>query len=63
MPNPKIMTADDVARAIQDGDTVAICASGGGLLEPEAICAAIEKRFPFGGRAVVLPAASIQILE
>lgn len=30
---------------IRDGDTVAITAAGGGLLEPEAICAAIEKRF------------------
>jgi propionate CoA-transferase len=45
MPNPKIMTADDAARSIKDGDTVAICAAGGGLLEPEAICAAIERRF------------------
>lgn len=45
MPNDKTIKALDVANAIQDGDTVAICASGGGLLEPEAICAAIEQRF------------------
>ncbi|MCG8508182.1 MAG: 3-oxoacid CoA-transferase, partial [Rhodospirillales bacterium] len=45
MPKDKTSTAQDVAKLIQDGDTVAICASGGGLLEPEAICAAIERRF------------------
>ncbi|MBL6929603.1 MAG: acyl CoA:acetate/3-ketoacid CoA transferase [Rhodospirillales bacterium] len=36
---------EDAAAMICDGDTVAISAAGGGLLEPEAFCAAIEARF------------------
>ncbi len=41
----KIVSIEDAAAMIRDGDTVAICAAGGGLLEPEALCAAIEARF------------------
>ncbi|MBC8157772.1 MAG: acyl CoA:acetate/3-ketoacid CoA transferase, partial [Alphaproteobacteria bacterium] len=41
----KTISIEDAAALICDGDTVAICAAGGGLLEPEALCAAIEARF------------------
>jgi propionate CoA-transferase len=41
----KLMTAADAAVLIADGATVAITGSGGGLLEPDALLAAIERRF------------------
>lgn len=44
MPVNFLSPAEAVLR-IPDGATVAISAAGGGLLEPEAICAAIEARF------------------
>jgi len=43
--NAQSSTPEFAATLIEDGATVAITAAGGGLLEPEAICAAIEKRF------------------
>lgn len=41
----EFLTPADAALRIEDGATVAITAAGGGLLEPEAVCAAIETRF------------------
>ncbi len=41
----EFMSPTDAALRIADGATVAITAAGGGLLEPEAVCAAIEARF------------------
>ncbi|WP_345817472.1 CoA-transferase (plasmid) [Paraburkholderia sp. PREW-6R] len=41
----KWMTAEAVAASIPDGATIAITGSGGGLLEPDAVLAAIEARF------------------
>lgn len=41
----KWTTADAVAAEIFDGATIAITGSGGGLLEPDALLAAIERRF------------------
>lgn len=42
---PRFTTADEAAAQIKDGDVVAIAASGGGILEPDAVFAAIERRF------------------
>lgn len=41
----KLTTADEVAASIPDGITVALSGSGGGLIEADAIHAAIERRF------------------
>lgn len=41
----KICSAAAVAAAIPDGATIAVASSGGGLLEPDVLLAAIEKRF------------------
>lgn len=41
----KIQTPEEAAAGIADGATIAIAASGGGLLEADAILAAIEARF------------------
>ena len=39
------LSAEDAAHDIRDGMTIAIMGSGGGLMEPDAILAAIEARF------------------
>ncbi|MCR9235154.1 MAG: acyl CoA:acetate/3-ketoacid CoA transferase [Alphaproteobacteria bacterium] len=36
---------EDCAAMVRDGDTIAVTGNGGGMLEPDAIFAAIEKRF------------------
>ena len=41
----KLTTAEEVAASIPDGITVALTGSGGGLIEADAIHAAIERRF------------------
>jgi acyl CoA:acetate/3-ketoacid CoA transferase len=41
----KFVTAEQAAQRIPDGATVAITGSGGGLLEADALLAAIERRF------------------
>ncbi|MEX3957689.1 acyl CoA:acetate/3-ketoacid CoA transferase [Trinickia sp. EG282A] len=41
----KWMSAEAAAASIPDGATIAITGSGGGLLEPDAVLAAIEARF------------------
>jgi propionate CoA-transferase len=41
----KIVSADAAARLLSDGATVAVTGSGGGLVEPDAIFEAIERRF------------------
>lgn len=38
-------TAGEQALRVRDGDTVAVAGSGGGLIEPDAVMAAIEARF------------------
>lgn len=40
-----MVTADRAAQLIQDGDTVALAANGGGMLEPDTVMAAVEQRF------------------
>ena len=44
-PLPRFTTADEAATQVKDGDVVAIAASGGGILEPDEVFAAIERRF------------------
>src|SRR3546814_459039 len=44
----KSMSADDAAALVKDGVTVAVTGSGGGLVEPDAVFAAIERRFLSG---------------
>ena len=41
----KFTSVDDAVSAVTDSCTVAITGSGGGLLEPDALMAAIEQRF------------------
>ena len=41
----RIVPADDVARLVQDGDNIVIGGSGGGHSVPEALIAALERRF------------------
>jgi hypothetical protein len=41
----KVITADDAARHVRSGDTLLIGGSGGGHAVPEALIAAIERRF------------------
>ncbi|MQA87952.1 MAG: acyl CoA:acetate/3-ketoacid CoA transferase [Streptosporangiales bacterium] len=42
---PVPLTADEAVARIADGSTVAVTGSGGGLLEPDALLAALERRF------------------
>ena len=46
----KLTTADELAASVPDGITVALTGSGGGLIEADAIHAAIERRFLATGR-------------
>jgi propionate CoA-transferase len=41
----KVMSADQAVALIPDGASIALCASGGGLLEPDALYEAVERRF------------------
>ena len=41
----KFMTAEEAVRLVRDGDSVAICGNGGGVLEPNFLFEALEKRF------------------
>jgi propionate CoA-transferase len=42
---PRFASADEAAAMLRDGDVVALAASGGGILEPDEIFGAIERRF------------------
>jgi propionate CoA-transferase len=46
----QIMTADEVAALVEDGDTILVGGSGNGHSVPETIMAAIEERFLLQGR-------------
>ncbi len=41
----KTASLSDCAASVKDGDTIAVTGNGGGMLEPDAIFAALEKRF------------------
>ena len=57
-PMEKI-TADEAAQLIQDGDAILISGSGGGHSVPEALLAAVERRFLAEGRPLGLTSVSI----
>jgi len=50
IPKMKILAADEIANHVQDGMTIAISGSGGGLLEADFIFTALEKSFLETGR-------------
>ena len=45
MSNVRFLDAADAAAMVKDGDTVAICGNGAGMISGEAIFEALEKRF------------------
>jgi len=57
-PMEKI-TADEAAQLLRDGDAILISGSGGGHSVPEALLAAVERRFLAEGRPLGLTSVSI----
>jgi propionate CoA-transferase len=53
------ITADDAARLVQDGDAILISGSGGGHSVPEALLAAVERRFLAEGRPEGITSVSV----
>ncbi|HET7097092.1 MAG TPA: CoA-transferase [Casimicrobiaceae bacterium] len=53
------ITADEAARIIQDGDAILISGSGGGHAVPEALLAAVERRFLAEGKPRRVTSVSI----
>ena len=53
------ITADEAAALIEDGDAILISGSGGGHAVPEALLAAVERRFRADGRPRGLTSVSI----
>jgi propionate CoA-transferase len=53
------ITADEAARLIEDGDAILISGSGGGHSVPEALLAAVERRFLAEGRPLGLTSVSV----
>ncbi len=53
------ITADDAAQLIEDGDAIMISGSGGGHAVPEALLAAVERRFLAEGKPRGLTSLSI----
>jgi len=53
------ITADDAAQLIEDGDAIMISGSGGGHAVPEALLAAVERRFLAEGRPRGLTSMSV----
>ena len=41
----KIMSVEEVARCIQDGDAIWMSGGGGGINDPDLLLGGIEKRF------------------
>ena len=56
----KVITADDAARHVRSGDTLLIGGSGGGHAVPEALIAAVERRFLAERRAAQRSPRSIR---
>jgi propionate CoA-transferase len=55
----EIITADEAARLIEDGDAILISGSGGGHAVPEALLAAVERRFVAEGTPRGLTSVSV----
>ena len=53
------ITADEAARLIEDGDSILISGSGGGHAVPEALLAAVERRFVAEGKPLGLTSVSV----
>jgi propionate CoA-transferase len=53
------ITADEAARLVQDGDAILISGSGGGHSVPEALLAAVERRFLVEGKPQGITSVSI----
>ena len=53
------ITADEAARLIEDGDAILISGSGGGHSVPEALLAAVERRFLAEGKPQGLTSVSV----
>ena len=53
------ITADEAARLVDDGDAILISGSGGGHSVPEALLAAVERRFLAEGRPAGLTSVSV----
>jgi propionate CoA-transferase len=53
------ITADEAARLIRDGDAILISGSGGGHSVPEALLAAVERRFLAEGQPTGLTSVSV----
>jgi propionate CoA-transferase len=53
------ITADEAARLVEDGDAILISGSGGGHSVPEALLAAVERRFLAEGRPRAITSISI----
>ena len=49
MQRVEVLSADEAVARIPDGATLAFPGSGGGLLEPDQLYAAVERRFLDGG--------------
>src|SRR4051812_25237606 len=45
MMTVQILNADEAAAHVRDGATIGLAANGGGMLEPTALIAAVERRF------------------
>src|ERR1044071_6942735 len=53
------ITADEAARLIENGDSILISGSGGGHAVPEALLAAVERRFLAEGKPRGLTSVSV----
>src|SRR6266704_5942774 len=53
------ITADEAARLVEDGDAILISGSGGGHAVPEALLAAVERRFIAEGKPQGLTSVSV----
>jgi propionate CoA-transferase len=53
------ITADEAARLVEDGDAILISGSGGGHAVPEALLAAVERRFIADGKPQRLTSVSV----
>jgi len=53
------ITADEAAQLVDDGDAILISGSGGGHAVPEALLAAVERRFQRDGRPRAITSVSV----
>src|SRR5947209_5875883 len=56
MRRPAVLTADQAARLVEDGDTILIGGSGGGLGTPEQFLIALAQRYRTSGKPCAITA-------